>query len=367
MKDYYSVLGISKSASDEEIKKAYRKLAHKHHPDKTGGEDKQFKEVNEAYQVIGNKEKRAQYDRFGATFDGAGGGAGGGGFGFDPNGAQWNVNVGDIPNINEIFDNFFGGRARGGSRRGIGVNGNDIEILQEITLEDAFRGVTRSLRFKTYGHCPECGSKGYDESAGKDKCTECNGSGEVKKEMRTILGNMMQSETCSSCEGGGEKPKKQCTKCNGDGRLYEVKEVSLDISPGVEDGQTIQLTGKGESGAKGGRDGDLFLHIRVKPHTVFSRSKNELVMERKISVIDALLGKEVVVKDIGGDTIGVVIPSGFDVSEPLRVSGRGMPKFGHYRGPSSRGDLYIKFKLTLPKKMSKKAKELLTELEKELK
>ena len=365
MKDYYQTLGVAKSASEDEVKKAYRKLAHQHHPDKTGGDDKKFKEVNEAYQVVGNKEKRAQYDQFGATFDRSAE-APGGGFGFDPGGVQWNVNVGDMPNMNDIFESFFGGRSARGRHRGEGVRGADIEIIQEITLEDAFTGTTRTINFTTYAPCETCESKGYDASAGVDTCGTCDGSGEIQQAQRTILGNIMQVVACAACNGEGKIPKKQCDTCKGEGRIQKAHDVSLEISPGIEDGQTIHLPGKGEAGAKGGGGGDLFVHIRVKPHSAFTRQKNNLITQREISITDALLGKKIEVAEIGGTELHIMIPPGFDITEPLRVPGKGMPRFGHYRGPAARGDLYIALKLKLPTRLSRKAKKLLEELDTEL-
>lgn len=367
-KDYYKILGVSRDASEENIKKAFRKLAHEHHPDKSSGDEKKFKEINEAYQVLSNKEKRAQYDRFGTTFDGAQHGGGAGGFsgfgGFDPNNFQsWNFSgfdgAGDFGDIFEtIFDQFGGG----GRRRATERHGMNMETEETLTLEEAFRGVERTIQFKTNITCTKCSGAGYDASKGFSSCSSCSGKGEKRVERRTVFGNFSQVMVCESCNGSGKMPNSTCATCKGKGRVPETKEVKFSIAPGIDDGQTLQIKGGGEAGEKGARGGDLFVHIRVKPHNIFSRRKNDLYMKRDVSATEALLGKKLTAKDIGGEEFHYSIPENFDLTEPLRVKGRGMPLFGS----SSRGDLFVHFSVKTPKKLSKKAKELLEELEKEL-
>lgn len=365
-KDYYSILGVSRSASDEDIKKAYRKLAHQHHPDKQGGDEKKFKEINEAYQVLSNKEKRAQYDQFGTTFDNAQGSAGGfSGFGgFNPNDFQnWNFQGGfggnDFGDIFETIFEQFGGE---GKKRKTDHRGNDIETEDTLSLEEVFRGVDRVIKFKTHMACVKCNGAGHDAAKGFGTCTKCKGKGELRVERRTMFGNFSQIAVCDECNGSGKIPNAVCSACGGSGRVLDVKEIKFSVTPGIEDGQILQVRGGGEVGERGARSGDLFVRIRVKPHAVFSRKKDDLFMKKEISVTDALLSKKITAEDIGGEKFQFSVPEDFDMNEPLKIRGRGMLKFGS----SSRGDLYIKFSIKTPKKLSKKARESLEELEKEL-
>ncbi len=368
-KDYYSILGVARGASEDEIKKAYRKLAHQHHPDKAGGDEKKFKEINEAYQVLSHKEKRAQYDQFGATFDQGqpGGGGGFSGFGgFNPSDFQnWNFQGGfqggDFGDIFEtIFEQFGGGNA--GRKRQTYQQGSDIETEIDLTLEEAFFGIKRDMRFKTHIVCKECGGVGHDAAKGFSQCTRCNGKGEIRVEKKTFFGNFAQVNTCDVCFGRGQTPNKICGTCKGTGRITDMKEVKVDIAPGVEEGQVVKIKGGGEAGERGGGSGDLYVHIHVKPNPVFKRKKNDLYITKEIKIADALLGKKIKIRDINGTDFDFSIPVDFGFDAPFRVSGRGMP----YLGSSSRGDLYVHFSLKMPKKLSKKAKELLEELEREL-
>lgn len=363
-KDYYKILGVDRSASEEDIKKAFRKLAHEHHPDKSSGDEKKFKEINEAYQVLSNKEKRAQYDRFGTTFDGAQYGQAGSGFGgFDPsNFQQWDFGGFGGGDFGDIFETIFsqfggGGRQRSGDRRG--ANAETEEVL---TLEEAFRGAERSVKFKTHVSCPRCSGAGYDATKGFSTCSRCKGKGETRVERRTVFGSFSQVVVCDACSGSGKTPNSVCSHCKGKGRTLDAKEVKFSIAPGIEDGQILQIKGGGEAGERNAPAGDLFVRIRVRPHGTFSRKKDDLYMKKTISPIDAFLGKKMSGKDIGGEEFHYAIPEDFDLTEPLKVKERGMPRFGS----SSRGDLYIRFSVKTPKKLSRKAKELLEELEKEL-
>ncbi|MEW6617157.1 MAG: molecular chaperone DnaJ [Patescibacteria group bacterium] len=369
-KDYYGILGVVRNASPEEIKKAYRKLAHQYHPDKAGGDEKKFKEINEAYQVLSHKEKRAQYDQFGTTFEGAQQGGGYGGFsgfgGFNPSDFQnWNfqggVDGGDFGDIFEtIFEQFGGGGS--GRRRQTYQHGSDIETRIELTLEEVFFGVKHELKFKTYVSCKDCGGVGHDASKGFSTCTKCNGKGEIRVEKKTFFGNFAQVKACDTCSGRGQIPNKICSTCKGVGRVADAKEVVVDVAPGVEDGQVIKIKGGGEAGERGGGSGDLYVNIRIKPHSVFKRKKNDLYVNKEIKVTDALLGKKIKMQEINGTTFEFSIPPDFNFDGPFKIPGRGMP----HLGSPSRGDLYVHFSLQMPKKLSKKAKELLENLEKEL-
>ncbi len=367
MADYYELLGVSKTASEDEIKKAFRKLAHQHHPDKEGGDEKKFKEINEAYQVLSDKEKRAQYDRFGkagaagAGFGGQGAGFGGfgqGGFGFDVNG----INMDDLGDVGDIFETFFGGGRRRGGPRARDLSGSDLQITQEITLEEAYTGVTKELKFKTFDSCGTCKGVGYEKSAGVKQCDVCKGAGEVRETRRTVFGTFAQSKACSKCAGRGEIPNKMCEGCKGVGRVSATRTLQIEIVAGVSDGQLIKITGAGEAGERGARSGDLYVQIRVVPNKVFRREGDDLYIRQTLGVMEILLGKKVEVPVIAGGITTVEIPSGFNLSETLRVSGKGMPRFGG----RNHGDLYVQFEVKTPKKVSGKLRKLLEESEGEV-
>ncbi|HXF44353.1 MAG TPA: molecular chaperone DnaJ [Candidatus Paceibacterota bacterium] len=367
MEDYYKILGVRKEASEDEIKKAFRRLAHKYHPDKAGGDEEKFKKINEAYQVLSNKDKRAQYDRFGRVFDAGGGNYGGdgfsgGGFGGFP-GFNWDVNFGDDSfDLGDVFESFFG-QFRGGVRRQTYTYGSDVELREEITLEEAFSGMKKKVSFMTKVSCGECGGLGYDKAKGFVTCTTCQGRGEIREQKKTFFGNFAQVRACPVCFGRGEVPRKPCTICGGTGRISGRREVTVSVSPGIEDGQIIKITGAGEAGERGGKSGDLYILVKVKPHPDFLRQKNDLYTTLEVRLADAFLGREIKIKDISGEHFKVKIPAGFDFKDKLRVPGRGMPIFG---APSRRGDLYVSFTLRTPKNLSYKAKKILEELDGEL-
>jgi molecular chaperone DnaJ len=364
MRDYYEILGVAKTATEDEIKKAYRRLAHKYHPDKSGGDSEKFKEVNEAYQVLSSKDKRAQYDRFGRVFDGAQPGGGGAGFGgFDPsNFAQWNVNGSNFGDFGDIFETIFsefGGTRR---RRETYRRGSDIEVAEAITLEESFAGVTRTLRFRTHVVCDPCKGLGHFPDEGFSDCSVCGGKGEVTVQQRTFFGNFAQVRTCEKCFGKGKIPKKTCSTCQGAGRVEGKREVEVAFAPGIEDGQIIKLKGAGEAGERGAGVGDLYVVVNVRPHAVFERRKGDLFTRKEIKITAALLGTEIEMQDIAGGTFTFAVPAGFNFEEPLKVSGKGMPKFGF----SGRGDLYVRLSFKTPKKLSQKARKLLEELNEEI-
>lgn len=364
-KDYYKILGVGKTATEDDIKKAYRKLAHQHHPDKQGGNEGKFKEVNEAYQILSNKDKRAQYDRFGQVFEGGQGGSNpfAGGFsasdfgGFSGGFGGFGGGNGDLNDIFETIFEQFGGAS--GHRRKTYAQGSDIETVQELTLEEAFRGVNRRINFKTYLVCGDCQGLGHDKSKGFETCNVCGGRGEINVERKTFFGQFAQVRACSECSGSGQLPKSPCPRCKGKGRVSGEREVNVNIAPGVEDGQIIKLQGAGEAGERQGGVGDLYVVVRIKPHSSFTRKKEDLYLTKDIGIAEALLEKDIPIADIGGDDFSVKIPGGFSLQEKMKVARRGMPKLGS----SSRGDLYISFNLKLPKHISGKAKKLLEDLQ----
>lgn len=368
MKDYYTILGIARTATEDDIKKAYRKLAHQYHPDKAGGNEQKFKEINEAYQVLSDKNKRAQYDRFGsADFSGGGfpgggfpGGAGQwggfpeGGFGFDPQ------NMGEMGDLGDIFDSFMEGLGMR-QRRKTYEKGSDLEIQEAITLEEAFRGVSKTLRLRTFVQCAKCSGKGAEPGSTFDKCATCDGQGEIREQRRTFFGSFSQVKVCSKCFGSGQIPKKPCSVCRGAGRFESQREIKFEILPGIEDGQLIKINGAGEAGERGAAAGDLYIRIRVQPHSIFERHGRDLLVERELKVIDLLLGKKIDVPTISGGKVGVEIPANFNLKDNLRIPNEGMPQFGS----RSRGDLLVGFMIKAPKQPGGRVKKLLEELEKE--
>jgi molecular chaperone DnaJ len=349
MENYYKTLGLNRDASDEEIKTAYRKLAHKYHPDKSGGDEQKFKKINEAYQVLSNKEKRRQYDQFGQVFETGAGQAGGNPF----QGFNWNVDFngadfGDLGGIGDIFETFFGGRQAGGRAR---ARGADLEMMKEISLEEAAFGKKIELDFETKVECEKCGGKGYDVSKGVTKCAACGGSGRVKNIKNTILGSFYQESVCPECKGKGEIPKELCGVCRGKGVSSGKRKIVFDIKPGVENGQIIKINNKGEALADAPA-GDLYVRIKVKPHPIFERSGNNLIMKKQVGLKDILLGKKIEITTLSGKKIEVAIPAGFNLREDLRVAGEGINR---------QGDLYIRLDVKTPKKISPTLKKSLEE------
>lgn len=366
MKDYYKILGVDKNASKDEIKKAFRVLAQKYHPDKKGGDEKKFKEINEAYQVLSNDKKRQQYDTYGSAFNGGGGQGFGGfdpfssgsGFGDAFGGMNFDIDLGDI------FGSFFGG---GGPKKNR-TAGNDIEMLLSINLEDVYNGFKKDISFRSQVKCEKCDGYGYDKKEGTEKCSKCDGDGKIKEQKRTILGNIVQARECDKCFGTGHAPKKVCKTCNGTGRNMGKKTVSVDIPAGAYDGQIIKIPGEGEVGIRNDKNGDLYIRIQVLPHKDFKVQGNNLIVDKEVKLGDVVAGDSVKVKHINGKEISVDIPSGHDIREDIVVNGEGMPY--HIRNigvvKDKMGDLIVRLHLITPKKMSKKAKELADELKKEL-
>ncbi|MFA5098751.1 MAG: DnaJ C-terminal domain-containing protein [Candidatus Paceibacterota bacterium] len=374
--DYYKILGINKDASEEDVKKAFRKLAHKYHPDK-GGDEKKFKEINEAYQVLSSKEKRAQYDRFGRVFSGgqqAGGNGfngfdfnqGGGPFGFDfsqgnPFGGA-NVNFsGDFGDLSDVFDAFFEGMGVKQKRRSY-QGGADVQIAQEIDLEEAYRGSEKKIRYGVSVKCEKCGGLGNDPKAGFDKCETCGGRGEIREMRKSFFGDVMQVKACPKCFGTGQIPKKVCEVCHGAGKVKGEKNLTIEIRPGISDGQIIKIQGGGEAGERGAKEGDLYVIIKIKPHPIFKRQGDDLIIRKDFKMVDLLLGKKIDIPTISGNKLKVEIPVDFDLKDNLKIRGEGMPKFGGF----GRGDLIVELKIKTPKKVSAKAKKILEDLDKEI-
>ncbi|HCM52925.1 TPA: molecular chaperone DnaJ [Candidatus Wolfebacteria bacterium] len=361
--DYYKILGVEKGASDDDIKKAYRKLAHQFHPDKKGGDEQKFKEINEAYQTLSNKDKRAQYDRFGKSFDGGAGGSGGfnqGGFGFDFQG-------GDFGDLGDIFEAFFEGMG-GQQKRRTYAHGADMEMTQEITLEEAYKGIEKTITYALNVQCATCSGLGHDAKATFSQCKKCDGRGEVRETRSTFFGNFAQVRTCADCHGVGQIPDKRCVSCGGTGVTKGKKSITVKILPGVGDGQIIKMTGGGEAGQRGSQEGDLYLHIRVKPHATFVRQDDHLILEKEVTLVGLLAyfadadAHPIFAPTIAGKQQNLAIPRDFMFNKPLKIAGEGMPHFNRM----GRGDLYVHFKIATPHKLSKEAKRLVKELMQDL-
>ncbi|MBZ1356543.1 MAG: molecular chaperone DnaJ [Candidatus Nealsonbacteria bacterium] len=348
MKDYYKILGVSNNASKEDIKKAYRKLAHKYHPDKAGGNEGKFKEINEAYQVLSDESKRSQYDKYGNVFEGGGPGAGFGGF-------DGNVNF-DFGDLGDIFGEAFGFSS---PRRSKDVRkGKNIEIDLEMPLEAVLSEQKKSFNIRKFINCSRCQSTGAEPGTARNECFSCRGTGKVQEIKRTILGSFTQVATCPECDGEGQKPEKPCNVCRGEGRIKGEEKIDVIIPAGVDTNQALRVSGQGNAGKKGGASGDLHIRILVKEHPVFKRKGDHLFMSLPISFADAALGGKVEAKILDGKKIIIKIPAGTESGKILKISGKGVPHFSRF----GRGDLYVGLTIETPKSLSRKQKELLEEL-----
>ncbi len=365
MKDYYKVLGVSRSASTEEIEKAFYKLAHKHHPDK-GGDEKKFKEINEAYQILSDKEKKAQYDRFGKVFDGGmpGFSAGGGpaeGRDFTwawgkPSGERPDLNF-DFENLSDMFEDFFGFEGRQARKKDF-KKGRNIRIDLEIPLEETLKNQTKKITLYKTISCSRCQGKGAEPSTALNECFSCRGTGQVQQIKRTFLGSFTRWSICPECGGEGQKPEKPCNVCRGEGKVKGQEDIKIFIPVGVDSNQLIKIKEKGEAGKKGGKPGDLYARILIKEHPVFKRRGDDLFISLPISFSQAVLGDEIEVETLGGAKILLKTPSGLESGKIIRISGKGIPRFSGY----GRGSLYVKLTVKTPKRLTKEQKELLKKL-----
>ena len=351
-RDYYEVLGVNKSASADEIKKAFRKLAIEHHPDRGGNEDK-FKEVNEAYEVLKDEKKRQRYDQFGHA--GVGGAAGGGNpfAGFGGQGQNINFDFGDL-GLGDIFGSFFGGgQGRGQQRQ---TRGNDVETAIEISFEDAVFGTEIDVRLNLEDTCEHCKGTTVEPGHELKTCDECKGSGQVVTAMRTIFGNIQQATVCPKCDDKGKIPEKVCSVCHGKGTERKSQTVGIKIPAGIDDGATIRLREHGEAIANGPK-GDLYVNVRVKPHKKFTREGDLILSDETISMVDAALGTEIDVETVDGP-IRMKVPAGTQSGTDFKLSNHGVP---HLRR-ESRGAHIVTINVETPTKLSKRQKELLEEL-----
>ncbi|MDD5144873.1 MAG: molecular chaperone DnaJ [Candidatus Pacebacteria bacterium] len=357
MKDYYQILGVSQDASPEDIKKAYRKLAHEHHPDK-GGEEKNFKEINEAYQVLSNKEKRAQYDRFGKVFEEGAGFQPGGGFDFGNfgNGGGFEFNFSDLGDMMEDIFGFGGAAQKKDLKRG-----RDIEIEMEFGLEDVLGSQEKEIDLEKLVTCSRCQGNGAEPGTSIKECFTCRGTGQVQQIRRTPFGTFTRVAVCPECGGEGYKPEKPCNVCKGEGRIKDREKIKVFIPAGVDTNQVIKVGGKGDAGKRGGKPGNLYIRVFIKPHHIFKREGDDLYVSLPISFSQASLGDEIEMKTVEGTSILLNIPQGTESGKILRISGKGIP---HFSG-SGRGNMYVELIIKTPKKLTKEQKELLEKLKKE--
>lgn len=353
--DFYETLGVSKSADAGALKKAYRTLAMKYHPDRNAGEkdaEQKFKEINEAYDVLKDEEKRAAYDRFGhAAFDGAAGGGGGhpggeGGFGFGGGFA-------DI--FDEMFGDFPGRRGGNGGGGGSQTRGADLRYNMDITLEEAFAGKQATVRVPTATPCDTCSGSGAAKGSKPTTCSTCQGHGRVRAQQ----GFFTIERTCASCQGQGQVIDKPCTTCRGAGRVNKEKTLAVSIPAGVEDGTRIRLTGEGEAGLRSGPTGDLYIFLTVKPHQYFQRDGANIYMRVPIAMTKASLGGVIEVPTLEGGRARVTVPEGTQSGHQFRLKGKGMSVMR----ATSRGDMYIRVQVETPVKLTKRQKELLKEFD----
>ncbi len=349
-RDYYEVLGVERNATDQDIKRAYRRLAKKYHPDVNPGDkeaEAKFKEASEAYAVLSDEEKRAKYDQFGhSAFEGAGGGDGGfGGFG----------GFGDMGDIfGDIFGDLFGGGSGRRTKNGP-TRGQDVQSSLDITFTEAAFGCKKNVELWVFDNCDQCNGTGAKAGTKPETCPNCHGSGQMRVQQQTMFGAMTSVRTCSTCGGTGKIIKEKCTRCNGGGRIKVKKTFEVNIPAGIDTGQSIRMSGKGEPGAQGGPNGDLFITVTIRPHPFFSRQGYDVYCSVPISFAQAALGDELEIPTIDGKA-QYTIEEGTQTGTRFRLRGKGIP---YLRNSNQRGDQYVTVNVEVPKKLNDKQKELL--------
>jgi molecular chaperone DnaJ len=356
-RDYYEVLGVAKSASADEIKKAYRKVAMQFHPDRNPGDkaaEEKFKEAAEAYEVLSDQEKKAQYDRFGhAGLNNRGGFGGGQGMNMD----DIFSNFGDIFG-DDIFGSFFGGggaRQRGGKARG--TRGSNLRIKLKMNYEEIAKGANKTVKVKKYTSCTTCSGSGAKDKNSVQNCSTCNGTGQVRKVTSTFLGQMQTVGTCPTCNGEGSTITNKCTSCKGEGRVYTEETINIDIPAGVQDGMQLSLSGKGNIGERGGSSGDLIVLIEEESHPELQRDNLNVIYDMHVSIPDAIFGSNVEVPTIDGRA-KIKIPPGTQSGKIFRLKGKGFPSINSYE----RGDQLIHVNVWTPQELSNEEKEMMEQL-----
>lgn len=350
-KDYYEVLGVSKDASDDEIKSAFRKLAKQYHPDisKEENAEEKFKEVQEAYEVLGDPNKRQQYDQFGhAAFDQSQGFSGAGGY-TDFGGAGFD--------FGDIFSNIFGGGFGfgGGNSRNAPQEGADKLVRIRLTFEEAVFGCEKDLKLDVSERCDDCHGKG---GSGEKTCPECNGTGSIRSEQRTMFGTFMSTTTCRKCSGKGKIYENTCSTCKGSGRVLNHKTITINVPSGVDTGSRLVISGKGEAGINGGPNGDLYIEFVVENHKLYSRDGDDIYLKVPITITEAVLGSKKEIPTLYGN-VKLTIPAGTNTGDKQRIKGKGVENSKH----KTKGDMYIIMDVRVPEKLSKDQKRLFEELE----
>lgn len=355
-KDYYHILGVSKSASQDEVKAAFRKLAHQYHPDKTGGDDMKFKQANEAYQILGDPEKRKKYDQFGsAAFENGGNGAHGFG-GFSARGgpgSAWDFSGAGFEDLGDIFGEMFGGGGRSRQRQ---HRGSDIQVDVDLTFHEAVFGVEKEISLTKPNACEHCGGVGAEPGKGMRTCEDCGGKGTKIGQQRTILGVMQTRMVCASCQGRGEVPKEKCKTCDGMGVTRSRKTLNVNIPAGVDHGTLVRVRGEGEAAPHGAGAGDLLLRIHVKQKSGFDREGDTIFSTAKIGFTQAALGDAIEVDTVDGK-VELNIPAGTQSGTEFRLRGKGVPS------RHGRGDHIVRVEVVTPKKLSREQKRLMEELD----
>jgi molecular chaperone DnaJ len=391
MTDLYQILGVNKNATEDEIKKAYRKLAHQYHPDKNPDNpeaEKKFKEANSAYEVLSDPQKRAQYDRFGAAGGMAGNPFGGMARGPQPgNGSRGAADFGNfggmagafngfnftefnsadmgIGGVEEIWETFFGGNpfSRGNGQRGSRQRGIDLEVEIEISLEEAAKGTSKTFKHRHTTKCVACDGKGHEKGSGRHTCPTCNGRKTVYQRVQAIFGTIQQEIKCPTCNGRGEIYDKVCQVCQGKGINEEIEELSVEIPAGIDNGQRLKVPGKGEAGYLGSETGDLYVLITVKPHRKFTRQGTDIFSEIEVDYFDLLLGTTKEVETVWGG-VEIQIPAMTDPQRELRIREYGIPKLNNSR---LKGDHHLKIRVKMPSSLTKQQQETLEKLRTEVK
>ena len=370
-RDYYEVLGVNKNATDDELKKAYRKLAKKYHPDANPDNKKEaeakFKEVNEAYETLSNPQKRKMYDQFGTAdpqgFGGAGGPFGGQGGYYSYNGSGFD-GFGDFGDLGDIFSSIFGGGFGGGrnssAKRNGPRKGADLNVRMEITFEQAFLGVEKEIVVTRDEECQKCHGTGAKPGTSPIKCPTCNGTGQVTQVQNTILGQMQTTRTCGSCHGTGEIINEPCDNCHGKGKVRKQPRIKVKIPAGIDDNQTVVLRGEGEPGTKGGPKGDLYITVKIKRHNIYTRKGNQVLCEIPITITQATLGAELEIPMVDGTKEKYKIPEGTQTGSKFTIRNKGFKAINS----NSAGDFIFTVTVQTPKRLTRQQRELLVELAK---
>ncbi len=358
-KDYYAILGVARSASADEMKRAYRKLALQHHPDKPTGDEEKFKDINEAYQVLGDPEKRRQFDQFGQTFEG-GAGPFAGGFAFDP----FEVFQREFTGFEDLFGDLFGlsrAESRDGRRRGrTAERGDDRATSLTITFEEMVRGTKRALTLERLRACQKCAGSAAEPGTKIVTCATCTGAGATERQLRTVFGVLVQRSVCPDCRGEGKKPEKLCRTCSGTGRTHQKETLVVKIPPGLDDGTRLRLAGEGDAGPRGGSAGDLYVEIRVRAHPTITRDGDNVRSTAAVPFTTAALGGRVSVETIDGPA-EIEIPRGTASGTEIRLSGKGIAR-GRHGDTGRRGDHIVRVEVAVPKRLSREQEELLRRL-----